>query len=148
MLHKVDQEIVSCTQREVELHIKQIFVVSAAEPRLPLQIEDAARRATEDANLATVNLDTRLDNRYTLNQKSIFYIFYKNVFLSEFWIFELKQVKRFLKYKLEFVKFSEMLFLNVDLRRFKHQKLFHHRVKAELMFLRCESFSYLFWPNF
>uniref|UniRef100_A0A914CVL7 Aspartate--tRNA ligase, cytoplasmic n=1 Tax=Acrobeloides nanus TaxID=290746 RepID=A0A914CVL7_9BILA len=63
VLHKVDQEIVSCTQREVELHIKQIFVVSAAEPRLPLQIEDAARRANEDANLATVNLDTRLDNR-------------------------------------------------------------------------------------
>ncbi|MCP9259240.1 Aspartate--tRNA ligase, cytoplasmic [Dirofilaria immitis] len=54
--------------KEVELHITQLFVVSAAESRLPLQIEDAARikedgKSTEDSSLSIVNLDTRLDNR-------------------------------------------------------------------------------------
>lgn len=44
----------------------QLFVVSAAEPRLPLLVEDAMR--TEDPNTADtdgprVNQDTRLDNR-------------------------------------------------------------------------------------
>uniref|UniRef100_A0A0R3RHH8 Aspartate--tRNA ligase, cytoplasmic n=1 Tax=Elaeophora elaphi TaxID=1147741 RepID=A0A0R3RHH8_9BILA len=68
VVRKVEQEITSCTQREVELHITQLFVVSAAEPRLPLQIEDAARikeegKSAEDSSLSVVNLDTRLDNR-------------------------------------------------------------------------------------
>lgn len=67
VVRKVEQEITSCTQREVELHVTQLFVVSAAEPRLPLQIEDAARikeesKSAEDS-LSVVNLDTRLDNR-------------------------------------------------------------------------------------
>jgi aspartyl/asparaginyl-tRNA synthetase len=63
----VEKKIASCTQDDVELHIRQLFVVSAAEPRLPLQIEDASR-ADDGSNteLATVNLDTRLDNRHTL----------------------------------------------------------------------------------
>ncbi|XP_064471090.1 aspartate--tRNA ligase, cytoplasmic-like isoform X2 [Ornithodoros turicata] len=60
------QKIEGCTQQEVELHIEQLFVVSAAEPRLPLQVEDAARPETEDdtdtLNIR-VNQDTRLDNR-------------------------------------------------------------------------------------
>uniref|UniRef100_A0A915PHJ2 Aspartate--tRNA ligase, cytoplasmic n=1 Tax=Setaria digitata TaxID=48799 RepID=A0A915PHJ2_9BILA len=68
VVRKVEQEITSCTQKEVELHITQLFIVSAAEPRLPLQIEDAARIKEEgkngdDASLSVVNLDTRLDNR-------------------------------------------------------------------------------------
>ncbi|KAM3723818.1 Aspartate--tRNA ligase, cytoplasmic [Dirofilaria immitis] len=68
IVRKVEQEIISCTQKEVELHITQLFVVSAAESRLPLQIEDAARikedgKSTEDSSLSIVNLDTRLDNR-------------------------------------------------------------------------------------
>jgi aspartyl/asparaginyl-tRNA synthetase len=40
--------------------------VSASEPQLPLQIEDASRRIDEsasDALTVTVNQDTRLDNR-------------------------------------------------------------------------------------
>jgi len=56
-----DQKIVSCTQQDVELHIREIWVVSRADIRLPLQIEDASRSA--DSEEVTVNLDTRLDNR-------------------------------------------------------------------------------------
>ncbi|VDN84314.1 unnamed protein product [Brugia pahangi] len=68
VVKKVEQEITSCTQKKVEVHITQLFVVSTAEPRLPLQIEDAARikeegKSTEDSSLSVVNLDTRLDNR-------------------------------------------------------------------------------------
>ncbi|KAH9369319.1 hypothetical protein HPB48_012395 [Haemaphysalis longicornis] len=66
------QKIEGCTQQDVELHIEEFFVVSASEPRLPLQVEDAARPDTEEArSLSTdteglnirVNQDTRLDNR-------------------------------------------------------------------------------------
>lgn len=62
----VPQPIESCTQKDVELHIEQIFVVSPAEPRLPLQIDDAARaegKDDDDSSLATVGQDVRLDNR-------------------------------------------------------------------------------------
>ena len=42
-----------------------MWVVSASDPQLPLQIEDAARKLTEEdeGNFARVNQDTRLDNR-------------------------------------------------------------------------------------
>ncbi|TKR77845.1 hypothetical protein L596_018747 [Steinernema carpocapsae] len=39
---KVDSEIASCTQKDVELKPTEVFIVSASEPRLPLQIEDAS----------------------------------------------------------------------------------------------------------
>ncbi len=49
------------------LLFQEIWVVSASEPQLPLQIEDASRRvddnAAGDALTVTVNQDTRLDNR-------------------------------------------------------------------------------------
>ena len=43
----------------------QVWVVCASDPQLPLQIEDAGRRVTDDeeGNFAKVNQDTRLDNR-------------------------------------------------------------------------------------
>ena len=41
------QPIESCTQQHVELHCAQLWVVSASEPQLPLQIEDACRPDTE-----------------------------------------------------------------------------------------------------
>ncbi|XP_043930897.1 aspartate--tRNA ligase, cytoplasmic [Protopterus annectens] len=61
----VDQKIEGCTQQDVELHIERIFVISLAEPRLPLQLEDAVRPESEgdEEGRATVNQDTRLDNR-------------------------------------------------------------------------------------
>lgn len=62
----VPSKIESCSQKDVELHLKEIFVVSAAKPQLPLQIEDAARpigEADETALTVRVNQDTRLDNR-------------------------------------------------------------------------------------
>ncbi|CAF1357211.1 unnamed protein product [Adineta steineri] len=59
--------IESCTQKNVELQVKKIYVVSPAEPRLPLLIEDAMRpdepNTADDAQTARVNQDTRLDNR-------------------------------------------------------------------------------------
>lgn len=59
-------KIESCTQKDVELHVKQIFIVSAAKNQLPLLIEDASRSVkaeeTDGLNI-TVNQDTRLDNR-------------------------------------------------------------------------------------
>ncbi|XP_028662333.1 aspartate--tRNA ligase, cytoplasmic [Erpetoichthys calabaricus] len=65
VVRKVDQKIESCTQQDVELHIEKIFVISLAEPRLPLQLEDAVRPdgAGDEEGRATVNQDTRLDNR-------------------------------------------------------------------------------------
>lgn len=58
---KAEQKIVACSQQDIELLIQQLFVVSRSDTRLPMQIEDATRSA--DSKEATVNLDTRLDNR-------------------------------------------------------------------------------------
>jgi aspartyl-tRNA synthetase len=64
---KTPSPVSSCTQSDVELRIQKLFVVSAAEPRLPLQIEDATRpENNQDEGLAVVKLDTRLDNRFCL----------------------------------------------------------------------------------
>ena len=47
--------------------VLEVWVVSASEPQLPLQIDDAARKVDEgegdDALRVRVNQDTRLDNR-------------------------------------------------------------------------------------
>ncbi|XP_073974632.1 aspartyl-tRNA synthetase [Rhodnius prolixus] len=61
----VQNEIDSCTQKQVELHIEELWEVSAAKPQLPLLVEDAARPLTDgDEGLnIRVNQDTRLDNR-------------------------------------------------------------------------------------
>lgn len=61
-VQKVATQIESCSVQSVELHAETVHVVSASEDRLPLQIDDAARRADDDKG-ATVNQDTRLDNR-------------------------------------------------------------------------------------
>jgi len=58
----VEKPVESCTQSNIEIHVHEIFVVSRAISRLPLQIEDAMRPDGDD-NLAKVNLDTKLDHR-------------------------------------------------------------------------------------
>jgi len=60
---KVTDKIESCSQQDVELNVTQVWVVSASDPKLPLQIEDAGRKVTEEEDRARVNQDTRLDNR-------------------------------------------------------------------------------------
>ena len=64
---KAPEKVDGCTQKDVELHVKQIWVVSSSEPQLPLQIEDATRKVTDeeedDGLYIRVNQDTRLDNR-------------------------------------------------------------------------------------
>lgn len=66
----VKQKIESCTQKDAELQVKELFVVSAAKSQLPLLIEDASRpekneeeEAAADGLNIKVNQDTRLDNR-------------------------------------------------------------------------------------
>ena len=65
VVRRVDPKIASCTIQDLELSILKFYVVSQAEPRLPFQLEDAMRPDSEadETNLATVNLDTRLDSR-------------------------------------------------------------------------------------
>uniref|UniRef100_A0A8B9GTQ5 Aspartate--tRNA ligase, cytoplasmic n=1 Tax=Astyanax mexicanus TaxID=7994 RepID=A0A8B9GTQ5_ASTMX len=43
VVQPVEQKIESCSQQDVELHIERIYVISQAEARLPLQLEDAVR---------------------------------------------------------------------------------------------------------
>lgn len=43
----VPKKIDSCTQSDVELCIKELWVVSSAKPQLPLLVEDAARPVNE-----------------------------------------------------------------------------------------------------
>ncbi|CAB4055469.1 DARS [Lepeophtheirus salmonis] len=64
-ISSVNNPIEGCSIKNVELQLIQFWVVSASEPKLPLQIEDAMRKETEDENALniTVNQDTRLDNR-------------------------------------------------------------------------------------
>lgn len=81
-------KIESCTEQNLELSVLEIYVVSAAKPQLPLQIEDASRPEKDDVSGSRarqiqtdflnsffaknqdadglnirVNQDTRLDNR-------------------------------------------------------------------------------------
>ena len=44
----VPQKIEGATQHDVEVHVSQLWVVSSAEPRLPLQIEDASRPMADE----------------------------------------------------------------------------------------------------
>ena len=55
----------SCTQSDVELNVTRVYCVTKALPRLPLQVEDAARSEAEAKRLKLprVAQDTRLDNR-------------------------------------------------------------------------------------
>uniref|UniRef100_U5EXR9 Aspartate--tRNA ligase, cytoplasmic n=1 Tax=Corethrella appendiculata TaxID=1370023 RepID=U5EXR9_9DIPT len=63
----VGAKIESCTEQTFELHVHEIYLVSAAKAQLPLQIEDAARpeKSSDDSEALKirVNQDTRLDNR-------------------------------------------------------------------------------------
>jgi len=65
VVRRTPQPVDSCTQQGVELHVTQLWVVSASEPQLPLQIEDACRPDTEDPEgvQVRVNQDTRLNYR-------------------------------------------------------------------------------------
>eukprot|EP00064_Thunnus_orientalis_P015019 superscaffoldBa00002709_g15068 len=60
VVRKVEQKIESCSQQDVELHIERIFVISQAEPRLPLQLDDAVR---PDADGEEVRTNVGIDER-------------------------------------------------------------------------------------
>lgn len=44
--------VAGCTQKDVELVASQIWVISAAAPQLPLQIEDASRPEKANVKIA------------------------------------------------------------------------------------------------
>lgn len=67
--------VISCSQHGIELIAESCFVVSAAPERLPFPIGDAkvdsavedgnnSNKESSEADLAKVNLDTRLNYRY------------------------------------------------------------------------------------
>jgi len=58
----VDAPVTSASQQDVEIHISKIYCISKSDARLPLQIEDATRPENAE-DMATVNQDTKLDNR-------------------------------------------------------------------------------------
>lgn len=67
-----EQPIASCTKQDVELGVEAFFCASKSEPRLPLQVVDAARSQREveeaaaknpDAKFVNIGIDTRLNNR-------------------------------------------------------------------------------------
>lgn len=82
-IQTVESGVAGCTQQDVELVASEVWVVSAAAPQLPLQIDDASRPEKVEVNLPSpriphqshlsafqdeginirVNQDTRLDNR-------------------------------------------------------------------------------------
>ena len=87
-IEPVEEEIHSCTQKFLEIHVDQFYVISKSAERLPFSIEDASRpeAETEEEDAAEgdgpkavrVNLDTRLDNRIidlrTISNQAIFRI--------------------------------------------------------------------------
>lgn len=62
------QPIESCTQRDVELSINQIWVVSSSAPQLPLQIEDASRPEKNDViiQISKLIFELIIGNKYIL----------------------------------------------------------------------------------
>ncbi|XP_046689204.1 aspartate--tRNA ligase, cytoplasmic-like, partial [Homalodisca vitripennis] len=66
LVSSVPKEIEACSQKLVEIHVQEIWIVSEAKSQLPLLIEDAARPVKDDDQEGLnikVNQDTRLDNR-------------------------------------------------------------------------------------
>ncbi|CCK72082.1 aspartate--tRNA ligase DPS1 KNAG_0I02980 [Huiozyma naganishii CBS 8797] len=77
---KVAEPIKSATVQDVEIHVREIFVISGTPQVLPILLEDASRSEAEAeaAGLPVVNLDTRLDARVidlrTVTNQAIFRI--------------------------------------------------------------------------
>lgn len=61
---KAAAKVESCTEHFVELHVLQAFVVSAAKPQLPLQIEDASR-PDNDVSIIMINMSDLIFSIYT-----------------------------------------------------------------------------------
>lgn len=50
---RVAVPVESCTQKHVELHLSQMFLISAAKSQLPLLLEDASRPEKSDVRIHT-----------------------------------------------------------------------------------------------
>ncbi|KAF8454782.1 hypothetical protein BGX38DRAFT_1171524 [Terfezia claveryi] len=80
---KVSEPVKSASITDIEIHVKQVYIIGEAEPQLPIQFSDASRpelKEGEEENAAapTVKLATKLDNRFidlrTAANQSIFRI--------------------------------------------------------------------------
>ena len=65
---KVSEPVKSASITDLEIHVRQVHVIHAAEPQLPIQFSDASRPDLKegeemDALAPTVGLATKLDNR-------------------------------------------------------------------------------------
>jgi len=93
-------EPTKCSQSDVELSIQKIFVVSGAEPRLPIQIADCARSEADIAKalaagekVVTVSTEMKLNHRFidlrTRSNQAIFKVqsavcmFFREYLLSQ-----------------------------------------------------------------
>lgn len=65
----VSSKIESCTEQNLELSVLEIYLVSAAKPQLPLQIEDASR--PEKNNVCATN---KCLNPMTLLNQLLFFV--------------------------------------------------------------------------
>uniref|UniRef100_A0A8R1ESR2 Aspartyl-tRNA synthetase n=2 Tax=Caenorhabditis japonica TaxID=281687 RepID=A0A8R1ESR2_CAEJA len=74
-INKVENPIESCTQKDVELLAQQVFVVSSSAPKLPLQIEDASRRAPTDEESPTSRRISWQLSTWTPDSTIVFSIF-------------------------------------------------------------------------
>ncbi|KAI9833337.1 MAG: hypothetical protein M1819_003732 [Sarea resinae] len=71
LVKKPLEPVKSATISGLEIHVQKIYLISKAEPQLPMQVEDAERplpsegaEEEEDSGRPIVKLDTRLNNRY------------------------------------------------------------------------------------
>ncbi|KAI9921651.1 hypothetical protein PsorP6_000116 [Peronosclerospora sorghi] len=66
-LNVPDSPILSTSQKDVELNVEKIFIVSKALPELPFQVEDASRSEAvvkaDGSTYVNVGLETRLNSR-------------------------------------------------------------------------------------
>lgn len=148
LVQKSPIPIEGCTQSSVELFLQEFWVVSMSDPRLPLQIDDAARRvldddADEDNLNIRVNQDTRLDNRVldlrTPTNQAIY-----RIEMGVCKLFRDALEKKVCKSsclfssRCRFSEFYAIVFRNFrDLLKFILQKLFRLRVKVVRTCLQC-----------
>lgn len=66
----VSSKIESCSVQNVELSVLEIYLVSAAKPQLPLQIEDASRPEKTNVNSSDKIIANKMCVKISFSQKA------------------------------------------------------------------------------
>lgn len=110
----VSSPIESCTTKSLELHVTEFWVVSSAKTHLPLLIEDAARKITQDEVTSRI---IPFWNNIGAKILSVFFFFCRNRrvcklksikipdWIIEFWIYVRLPIKPFFDLKEAFVNY-------------------------------------------